>query len=93
MHIVGGSSKCLGSVNHFIYMFALLHVMVIMQNSLGLIFSMIILISGRWMHLFRVFRAVWFCCFSDFETEINVVFSKFSQPEKNALQCITGTDA
>lgn len=82
MHIVGGSRKCLGSVNHFIYMFALLHVMVIMQNSLGLIFSMIILISGRWMHLFRVFRAVWFCCFSDFETEINVVFSKFSQPEK-----------
>lgn len=27
----------------------------------------------------------------NFETEINVVFSKFSQPEKNALQCITGT--
>lgn len=29
----------------------------------------------------------------NFETEIDVVFSKFSQPEKNTLQCITGADA
>lgn len=68
-------------MNYLIYIFVLLHVTVILQNSLGLIFSMISLTPNRWIHLHGVFRAVCFFVVN-FEAEINVVFYKFSQPEK-----------
>lgn len=62
IYTVRGNRKHMGSMSYFIYIFVLLHVTVILQNSIGFIFSVIILTLSRWMHLHRVFRAVCFCC-------------------------------
>lgn len=71
----------MGSTSYYIYIFVLLHATVILQNSFGFIFSMIILTPSIWMHLHRVFRAVCFVVVN-FETDINVIFCKLSYPVK-----------